>query len=148
MIGQTAIDEHLRNSKVLFDSVAWLEAHNEQLKKDILNLIRIKQLKDKGVDENDQVIGYYSAVTDMITRGRKAEGDHYTLDDTGEFFRSMYVVVLTDSIVIEANYSKMQDQEWWSTDILGLTEQNKNWYAQMVKENFIKYARKILQLNR
>ena len=147
MIGETAIDEHMKKVNVLFDSVAWFEANDNLVKKSILDLIRINQLTQKGIDENESVIGYYSAVTDMITRGRKAEGDHYTLDDTGEFYRSMYVVVLKDSIVIEADYQKMTDQDWWTIDILGLTQKNLELYAQMVKENYIKYARRILGVN-
>lgn len=147
MIGQTAIDEHMRKVNTLFDSVAWFDSHSTLVKKSILDLIRINQLTQKGIDENESVIGYYSAVTDMITRGRKAEGEHYTLDDTGEFYRSMYVVVLKDSIVIEADFQKMTDQDWWTIDILGLTQKNLELYAQMVKENYIKYARRILGVN-
>jgi len=144
MIGQTAIDEHMRKVNTLFDSVAWFDSHSTLVKKSILDLIRINQLYQQGIDENEKVIGYYSAVTDMITRGQKAEGDPFTLKDTGEFYRSMYVVVLRDSIVIEADFQKMADQDWWTIDILGLTQKNLELYAQMVKENYIKYARKVL----
>lgn len=147
MIGETAIDQHMKKVNTLFDSVAWFEANDNLVKKSILDLIRINQLTQQGIDENEKVVGYYSAVTDMITRGRKAEGEHYTLDDTGEFYRSMYVVVLKDSIVIEADFQKMTDQDWWTIDILGLTEKNLELYAQMVKDNYIKYARRILGVN-
>ena len=57
MIGQTAIDEHLKKTKLLFDSVAWLDAHTSQVKEDILNLIREAQLMAEGVDENNEIIG-------------------------------------------------------------------------------------------
>jgi len=147
MIGETAIDQHMKKVNTLFDSVAWFEANDNLVKKSILDLIRINQLTQQGIDENEKVVGYYSAVTDMITRGRKAEGEHYTLDDTGEFYRSMYIVVLKDSIVIEADFQKMTDQDWWTIDILGLTEKNLELYAQMVKDNYIKYARRILGVN-
>jgi len=147
MIGDTAIDQHMRKVNTLFDSVAWFEANDNLVKKSILDLIRINQLTQQGIDENEKIIGHYSAVTDMITRGRKAEGEHYTLDDTGGFYRSMYVVVLRDSIVIEADFQKMTDQDWWTIDILGLTQKNLDLYAQMVKENYIKYARRILGVN-
>ena len=41
----------------------------------------------------------------------------------------------------------MTDQDWWTIDILGLTQKNLELYAQMVKENYIKYARRILGVN-
>ena len=147
MIGETAIDKHLKRAKLLFDSVAWLDAHTSQVKEDILNLIRESQLMADGVDEDNQIIGTYSFMTELISGGRKQEGDPYNLNDTGEFFRSMYIKVLADSIVIDANYAKMEDQDWWSIGILGLTQENLDKYAEMVKENYILYARKILELD-
>lgn len=147
MIGETAIDKHLKRTKLLFDSVAWLNAHTSQVKEDILNLIREAQLMAEGVDEDNQIIGTYSYMTELISGGRKQEGDPYNLNDTGEFFRSMYVKVLKDSIIIDANYQKMEDKDWWSISILGLTQENLQLYADMVKENFILYTRRILELD-
>ena len=147
MIGETAIDKHLKRTKLLFDSVAWLDAHTSQVKEDILNLIREAQLMAEGVDEDNQIIGTYSYMTELISGGRKQEGDPYNLNDTGEFFRSMYIKVLSDSIVIDADYQKMEDKDWWSISILGLTQENLQLYADMVKENFILYARRILELD-
>ena len=147
MIGETAIDEHLKKTRLLFDSVAWLDAHTSQVKEDILNLIREAQLMAEGVDENNEIIGTYSYMTELISGGRKQEGDPYNLNDTGEFFRSMYIKVLSDSIVIDANYAKMEDKDWWSINILGLTQENLQLYADMVKENYILYARKVLGLD-
>jgi len=147
MIGETAIDKHLKKTKLLFDSVAWLDAHTPQVKEDVLNLIREAQLMAEGVDENNEIIGTYSYMTEVISGGRKQEGDPYNLNDTGEFFRSMYIKVLADSIIIDANYQKMEDKDWWSISILGLTQENLDKYAQMVKENYIKYARKVLELD-
>ena len=147
MIGQTKIDEHLKKAVLLDDSIAWFDAHTDELKETILNLIRQDQLVEEGVDSNEEIIGYYSYLTEVMTDGRKKMGEPYNLKDTGAFFRSMFVKVLNDSIYIDADYKKMEDQNWWSIDILGLTEDNLEIYAKMVKENFILYARKILELN-
>ncbi len=147
MIGKTAIDVHLKKTRLLVDSVAWLDAHTPQVKEDILNLIREAQLMAEGVDENNEIIGTYSYMTELISGGRKQEGDPYNLNDTGEFFRSMYIKVLKDSIIIDADSQKMEDQDWWSISILGLTQENLQLYADMVKENFILYARRLLELD-
>ena len=147
MIGQTAIDEHLKKVMLLDDSVAWIDSHTDEVKKMILDYIRNDQLFDEGIDANEDIIGTYSYLTEVLTNGRKRMGDPYNLKDTGEFYNSMLVQVLKDSILIDANYTKMEDQNWWSIDILGLTEENLEKYAEMVKKNFILYARRVLELN-
>jgi len=147
MIGNTLIDEHVRKATQLSDAEAWIEAHTEQLKKDLLDLIRINQLREQGINEFEQIIGTYSFVTQLLSGGRKQAGDPFTLEDTGDFYRSMYVNVLNDSIIINADYEKMQDQTWWSESILGLTEENLGKYAEMVKENYVQYVRKTLGLD-
>lgn len=147
MIGQTAIDEHLLKAQRLSDSEAWFDSHSSSVKKIILNLIKESQLRSKGIDENEKIIGLYSRATEIISNGRKKAGDPFTLYDTGQFYRSMFIVVLKDSILIDADYTKMQDQDWWSINILGLTEKNLDIYAEMVRQNYIKYARRILGIN-
>lgn len=147
MIGQTEIDEHLKKALLLDDSIAWLDSHTNEVKKMILDYIRNDQLFDEGIDSNEQIIGTYSYWTEVLSNGKKRMGDPYTLKDTGQFYRSMYVKVLNDSILIDANYTKMEDKNWWSIDILGLTEENLEKYAEMVKKNFILYARRVLELD-
>lgn len=146
MIGETEIDEHLKKALLLDDSIAWIEAHTKEVKKEILDLIRNEQLYE-GVDEDDDIIGYYSYWTELLSNGRKKQGEPYNLKDTGDFYRSMFVKVLQNSIVIDADFEKMEDQDWWRIGILGLTEENLEVYAEMVKNNFILYARRILELN-
>ena len=146
MIGQTDIDEHLKKALLLDDSVAWFESHTKDLKKEILDYIRDDQLYE-GVDEDDDIIGYYSFWTEILSDGKKKQGEPYNLKDTGQFYRSMFVKVLKDSIIIDADFEKMEDQDWWSIGILGLTEENLDIYAELVKNNFILYARRILELN-
>ena len=147
MIGKTAIDYFLRNNKMLIDAEAWFEAHDREVKDMIIKLIQDKQLIEKGVDSEGRVIGYYSAFTEILSEGRKREGDHYTLEDTGEFFRSMFVQVLADSIKINADYAKMNNQKWWDLNILNLTEENLTKYVEKIKENYIIYARKVLGID-
>ena len=147
MIGKTAIDEHMKNAKLLFDSVAWLESHTPIVKKTILDLIRKDQLTDEGVDENENIIGTYSFYTEFLSNGKKKEGEPYDLHDTGQFYKSMFIKVLKDSIIIDADFEKMEDQNWWRISILGLTEENLDKYAAEIKSNYILYARRVLGIN-
>jgi hypothetical protein len=41
----------------------------------------------------------------------------------------------------------MQNQEWWRNEILGLTDENLDKYSEKIKEGFIDYARKILEID-
>lgn len=147
MIGKTAIDYFLKNNKMLIDAEAWFEAHDREVKDMIIKLIQEKQLIESGIDSEGRVIGYYSALTEILSEGRKKQGDPYNLEDTGDFFMSMFVQVLAEGIIINADYAKMQGQDWWDLNILNLTEENLNKYVAKIKENYIIYAREVLGLN-
>lgn len=146
-IGSTPMDVHLQVSVRLSDAIAWIDAHTPEVQKIIVELIKFNQLKNKGVDKFNEIIGTYSPITEMITPSKIA-GTPYTLDDTGAFYRSMIVVVLKDSILIDATTSHMEDQKWWSINILGLNEQNLEIYTEKIRQNFIQYARYTLGINR
>ena len=94
------------------------------------------------------VIGYYSPLTEILSGGRKKAGTPYTLFDTGDFYRSMFVNVLANEILITANDTKMLDQDWYTKHILGLNDENLQKLIYKVKENYIKYIRKVLAINR
>jgi len=147
MIGKTAIDLHLKRALLLDSAKAWIEANTEELRELIVNLIRYNQLTEQGVNSEGDIIGTYSYWTEVLSGGRKQEGDPYDLNDTGEFFRSMYVKTLSDSIVINADYTKMEDQNWWNINILNLTDENLEVYIEEIKANYVKEARRILELD-
>lgn len=148
MIGASRLHEMLRKHRQLSEAVAWLETFTPQMKREILDWIRKDQLTDKGVDSDGRVIGYYSAVTEIITRGRKQQGAHYTLDDTGALYRSMYVTVLREAIEINADDGKIKDQDWYTSKIIGLTDENTQKLIAEVKKRYIAIFRKVLFGNR
>lgn len=132
---------------MLIDAEAWFDANDREVKNMIIKLIQDEQLIKSGVDSEGRVIGYYSALTEILSDGRKKQGDPYNLEDTGEFFMSMFVQVLADGLIINADYAKMQGQDWWDLNILNLTEENLNKYVAKIKENYIIYAREVLGIN-
>lgn len=148
MIGKTPIDLHLKRALLLDSAKAWIEANTDELRELIVNLIRYNQLTEQGVNSEGNIIGYYSQMTEILSEGRKKRGEPYDLNDTGEFFRSMYVQVLADSIIVNADYAKMEDQNWWNINILNLTDENLEVYIEEIKANYVKEARRILELNR
>jgi hypothetical protein len=147
MIGKTPIDLHLKRALLLDSAKAWIEANTDELRELIVNLIRYNQLTEQGVNSEGDIIGTYSYTTELLSEGRKKRGEPYDLNDTGDFFRSMYVQVLADSIVVNADYAKMEDQNWWNINILNLTDENLEVYIEEIKQNYVKEARRILELD-
>ena len=109
-IGKSKLHELLKKRRLIYNSVFWVETFNSGVTRTmIIDWIREDQLKDKGVNADGEVIGFYSYTTQLMTNGEKQEGDPYTLNDTGEFYRSMYLSVLSDAIQFNANPIKGKD---------------------------------------
>jgi hypothetical protein len=147
MIDLKATEPYIRAKRaktLLNEGIVWLDTFRSgQVRKKILDWIRLDQLKARGVDANDEVIGFYSFLTSRINP-QKRFNTHYTLEDTGDFYRSMFIQVLIDSLIIDANTEKMEDQEWWRDSIVDLTEDNLQRLADVYKEALQAEARRIL----
>lgn len=121
----------------LIDKVKALDAEKivinlifkDEIRTFILDLNRQKQLFEKGEDTQGNVLGEYSGWTEEITGGRKKAGTHYTLLDTGEFYKSFDVAVYSDnSFVIEADTLKDDGTDLarkFGQDILGLSDDSR-----------------------
>lgn len=146
MIEKTPIYKMLMRAKTLNDSVAWFDAFkkNPRLKSEIIQAIQDMQLKSQGVDSRGEVVGYYSMATEKISNGKKKFNTPYTLEYTGDFYKSMFVQVYIDALVIGADTAKMEDKEWWRDEILGLTDENLIIFVSKLRKSYISYARRIL----
>ena len=144
-IGNSRLHELLRREKFLNEAVLWYNIFDTNLKNQILNWVRIDQLTNKGIDKDGDIIGYYSPVTEFINPKKKA-GEPYTLNDTGAFYESMYVEVLKDSIIINANPIKGNDNLFlkYGNGIIGLTNENIQKLTIEVKKRYIKEIKKTL----
>ena len=125
---------------------------DDEFDKFILDLIRIKQLFDEGIDETGNVIGYYSYMTELLSGGEKIEGTPYTLNDTGEFYKSMNLDVQSDFFTIDADPLKRDSGgnetnlfTKYGEGIIGLTDENKEILAEEVKERFRNELKRLLQ---
>ena len=146
MIGQSKLHTFLRRGKLLSDAVAWFEAFTPKNKNEILDLIREDQLREKGIDGDGDIIGFYSFATELITGGAKQQGDHYTLDDTGAFFRSMFIRVLSDSFTINADGQKEDDNlfDKYGKEIIKPTDESIDKIKKIVRRAYIAYVRRVL----
>lgn len=147
----TEIGSLLMRTKLLFDATVWYDSVDGEVRRMILHWIQNDQLRERGIDENEEVIGWYSQLTQILSGGRKKFMDHYTLEDTGEFFRQMFVIVLSDSLVIDsdgadkANGDNIIDK-FGGPKIIGLTDENMEKLVATLRLKYILNTRKVLGL--
>lgn len=135
----------VRAEKFLTDGMLWFDtfANNPRLINQMLDLIRFDQLFNKGVDGNDNVIGFYSYASQLINP-TKQEGTHFTLFDTGELYRSMFVIVLRDSLEPVADVDEIDEQDWYSNAIIKWNETSIEKIRDAYKRNAISYTKRVL----
>lgn len=118
----------------------WLYVFQDTtFKNEVLDFIRIDQLFEQGVNEDGQVIGTYSIVTETVYNPEKVAGSHYTLRDTGDFYRSFMMQVLPDGIIVDANGVKEDGTDLlqkFTDKILGLTDESKIKLIEKIKEKY------------
>lgn len=146
----------LNRARTLGSAFIWRKVMSDVTiqRKIIQDYIQEDQLFNKGVDEDSDIIGTYSYATQLINP-EKIEGDPYTLKDTGDFYKSMYIVVLNDSIVIEANGLKTDEKgettdllQLYGNGILGLTDENKTRLAMELIDRYYIEVQNLLFGNR
>ena len=145
-IGNSKLHKIVRRRRLLSDSLIWFESFDVQMKNFMIELIRKDQLTDKGVDGDNDVIGYYSLTTSFIDPIKKFN-THYTLDDEGNFYKSIFIQVLRDRVFADANsnsFKEMQDQDWYNERILDWTDENIQKIKEEIKPKYIKAIRRVL----
>jgi hypothetical protein len=119
----------------------------------IVEYIQQDQLLNDGVDESGQALRNrdngrttYSAATEMLSNGRKREGEPYNLLDSGEFYKSMVFLLGKDFFEINADPIKGNDNLFtkFGEGIIGLTEESKEKLAIELLNRYDKEVRRIL----
>lgn len=148
---------HLLNSAQLrlSEQFFWRKTFSDPLfRKWILDKIRQDQLFKKGIDQDGDIIGYYSEFTEMMNPEKKA-GTHYTLKDTGEFYESMIIYIYTNYIEIDADPWKENDNGEkenlfykYTEAIIGLTDEHMGQLALEVLRRYQIEIMRTLSVNR
>ena len=146
------LGELLKRTKKISEEKIWKKSFNAKLKKTILTWIKNDQLQ-KGIDEDGDIMGLYSEWTEMMNP-EKVAGTPYTLKDTGDFYKSLFIEVLSDEFVIDGNGLKIDENgkktdlfKWLGDGIVGLTEKNKEKLVEELKIKYVENVRKILQID-
>ena len=147
----TQLGSLLKKVQSISHSDVWERVFSDsQLQEQVLDWIRWDQLYNEGVDELGQIIGTYSRYTEILNP-EKPEGSPYTLYDTGAFYESLVITVLSNAIEIDGDGLKT-DEFGQTTDlfqefgyeIIGLTDESKAKLAEELIERYEIELRKIL----
>jgi hypothetical protein len=148
MLEQTEAYLIMKRAKDLNQRLAWFDIFrfDTNFKNQILNEVR-EQL-NQGKNSEGQVVGFYSYATELITGGRKQQGDNYNFQDTGDFFSSLYIAYTPDTMTVDGD-GKKDDEDIIvkyskDGDLLGISPDNWDWFIEQMKGKYINYARKIL----
>lgn len=141
----TEIDEN----KLLQQSLS-----DTNIQQEVLDLNRINQLYERGIDSLGDSLGEYSPVTIQGTsnfEGKIEKGqryDHITLNDTGEFYESFRFNNKKDGFEIEANTIKEGTdlQDSFGKEIIGLTNESRQsligWLIEPIRKYTLQALRK------
>ncbi len=129
----------------------------QKISNDLFNFIRtlevvladynVDRLFNSSEDIFGKPIGFYSKGTELITNGRKKEGQPFNLKETGEFLEKLFAKVQKDSIFFDSSDTKKQDvlRNLLTPNIFGLQDEDLN---RVIKEKllpfFLRYFKKNL----
>lgn len=147
LFAKTDINKVLNKAKSLggYNQSLWVKCFDVEFRNKIVKWVQEYQFQ-KGLDIDGNIIGRYSERTEQINPDKVA-GTPFTLKDSGDFYRSMFVSVFADSIEVEGDVTKFEDSKWYYDRILGMTEETLVLFKQEMKEKYIKNVREILSIN-
>ena len=121
------------------------------VQKFILDLNRVDQLFNKGVDSKNRALGVYTPFTinSKNERGVPVPSDfHITLFDTGEFYSTFVIIPGKDFFEIDANPIREDTNlfEDFGEDILGLNDENLQILIDFFKETVVLRVKEQLRL--
>jgi hypothetical protein len=153
-VSETKLGETLQKVQLLNESQAWIESITPELQQEYIEKwIKGDQLFSKGVDEDGALLGTYSLTTQIMSKGRKKAGTHYTLLDSGQFYQSIYIKVMSDSLIVDGDFDDMTNERWFNENnldedkILGLIDENFEKFTKEIAINYAAYVRRILGVN-
>ena len=147
LFAKTDINKVLNKAKSLggYNQSLWVKCFDVEFRNKIVKWVQEYQFQ-KGLDIDGNIIGRYSERTEQINPN-KVTGTPFTLKDTGDFYRSMFVSVFADSIEVDGDVTKFEDSKWYYDRILGMTEETLVLFKQEMKEKYIKNVREILSID-
>lgn len=140
----------------------------EKISKELFKFIRSieKQILDKNKEQlfkdskdiHGNAIGFYSKATEIISGGRKKEGEPFSGFDTGDWFKGFYMQEVSgvlrfsstdkkNQLILGSAKNEWAKAGWLSDELFGLSDENLNQLIETeLKPFIIAHYRKILEL--
>ncbi len=110
----------------------------ERMQKDLFKFIKsieknlvdrnIHQIKIESKDINGNAIGFYSYATEVLSNGKKKQGEPFDGDDTGKWMDGFFLEIKDDRFRIFSTDPKthaiLDSDAWLSDDLFGLTDKD------------------------
>jgi hypothetical protein len=152
---QTILGNVLNRYRNLRETYLWRKVFDDaKFREWVLDLIRQDQLFKQGIDGDGDVIGYYSEYTEMLNP-EKIAGTHFTLFDSGEFYKSFILYIYENYIEVDANPIKINEKGekenlfWkYGENIIALTEESLDKLRQEFLIRFKDELKQLLQFNK
>ena len=146
MIEFTSINELLNKAKNLSDNI-WKKSVDKSVKETIINLNTTDQLGSKGIDSLGDSLGEYAPFTVNLRLEKGLQVGHVDFKVTGKYWASWKIKVTESEIIInvdESRFNELVNELRFSEEHVGLTDINFAIVKEMIRENYIKNARKQL----
>lgn len=150
-----------KNTKKLKTKVIFrIVFQNSEIQDLVLDLNRVEQLFKKGIDSVNDEIGFYSEVTEQLSKGQsfgfggdsgtkqKKAGEPIFLLDEGEFYKSFKIKIFNDGFTINADTLKDDGTDLaqsYGKEILGLTNESKTEIITKILPFVVEETRKIIR---
>lgn len=113
--------------------------------------LNVDQINKESKDIFGNPVGFYSYMTEVITNGRKKQGEPFDGKETGRWFKSFYLDIQGDAFRIFATDPKTHiilDSDYWlSDDLFGLSNKDlKALTESRLKPFMLRNVRKILDI--
>jgi hypothetical protein len=145
MLMGTVLGDLLRALQRMNEADAWSSAVNKAVLDEIARLVTEDQLAS-GIDGLGRELGEYSDMSKSIRFSLGLQIGFIDLNLTGEFYDSITANLTRDSIEIDGEGQK-PDQNLFTVfgdDILRLTEENLQFIIEQIKEGYLTYVHKAL----
>ena len=127
-----SIQEHYNKVKPLLDEAyitTQLFNYIRSIEKELV-LLNKNQIELDSEDIFGKPIGFYSAKTEAITKGKKKTGQPFTGKDTGNWLAEFRLVPVPDGFQFWSSDEKtatiLSSPDWLSHNLFGLTDENLN----------------------
>jgi len=148
MIRFEAIHNLLDSARKLSEIRAWRFATDRTTLQFIISMNTNEQLGEDGIDSTGASLGDYAPMTVQFRRSKGLQVGHIDFKVTGQYWSSWKVRATSSELIITVDQDRFQELTQllrFSEEHVGLTDENMDRLAEMIKRKYIEYVERELQ---